>query len=61
MALVNMFGKTALEETQKDIELLHGELLRDILIELKKLNVHMAHLSDQNVTDQDIEEHDNVY
>jgi hypothetical protein len=50
-----------LEETQKDIELLHGELLRDILIELKKLNVHMAHLSDQNVTDQDIEEHDNVY
>lgn len=61
MALVNMFGKTALEETQKDIELLHGELLRDILIELKKLNVHMAHLSDQNVTDQDVEEHDNVY
>lgn len=61
MGLRNMFGDVALETTQEDVALLHGELLLKILIELKRMNVHLAHLTDQNVTDADVEENDNVY
>jgi len=61
MALRNLFGEVALETTQEDIALLHGELLHKILIELKRMNVHLAHLTDQNVTDADVEDNDNVY
>ena len=50
MALVNMFGGINLEDTQVD----NRELLLAILLELKKLNAHMAHMTDQHITDEDV-------
>jgi len=61
VALVNMFGKVALEETQLDIKLDHGEILMEVLLELRKINMHLAHMTDQHITDQDVEDTDNVY
>lgn len=48
--LINLFGETATEGTQLD-QLL---LLKDLLIQIKILNVHMAKLSDENVTVEDV-------
>ena len=48
--LINLFGETATEETQLD-QLL---LLKDLLIQIKILNVHMAKLSDERVTVEDV-------
>ena len=56
MGLRNLFGEIALEETQKDT----GELLLEVLTELKIMNVHLQHLSDQRVTKADVEEEINV-
>lgn len=61
MALVNMFGKVALEDTQLDIKLEHGEILMEVLLELRKINMHLAHMTDQHITDQDVEDTENVY
>ena len=61
MALVNMFGDVSLESTQQDINIQHGVLLQEILIELKKMNAHFAHLTDQRITDEDVEDNTNVY
>lgn len=56
MALRNLFGEVALEETQKEVGLTQEDLLIDILRQLKIMNLHLAHLSDQRITVDDIEE-----
>lgn len=48
--LVNLFGETATEETQLD----QLVLLKDLLIQIKILNVHMAKLSDEKVSIEDV-------
>lgn len=48
--LVNMFGDIALEATQLD----QADLLRELLIQIKILNVHMQKLSDENVRIDDV-------
>lgn len=56
MALVNMFGNVALESTQSEINIDHGEMLVQILRELKVMNQHLAAISGERVSDIDIEE-----
>ena len=48
--LINLFGETATEETQLD----QLSLLKDLLIQIKILNIHMSKLSDERVTVEDI-------
>lgn len=48
--LINLFGETATEETQLD----QLSLLKDLLIQIKILNVHMAKLSDERITVEDV-------
>ena len=55
MALVNMFGSLNLEDTQVD----NRELLLAILLELRKMNAHMEHITDQRITDEDVESEEN--
>lgn len=50
MALVNMFGKVALEDTQSDIKIEHGELLLEILRQLHTMNLHLATISGERVS-----------
>lgn len=50
--LVNAFGAITLEETQED----NRELLEEILLQLKIMNVHLQHLTDQVIRDEDIGE-----
>lgn len=54
MGLRNLFGEIALEETQVTNRLTQEEMLAQILIELRKLNLHMTHISDQRITNEDI-------
>lgn len=56
MGLRNLFGEVALEETQKDIGFTQEDLLIDILRQLKIMNMHLAHLSDQRIKIEDIED-----
>lgn len=49
--LVNAFGKIALDETSRDV----GELLEAILIELRMMNVHLAMMTDEEVTKGDVD------
>lgn len=50
MALRNMFGDVALESTQVDIKLDHGELLLEILRQLVVMNKHLAAISGERVS-----------
>ena len=50
--LVNAFGKITLEETQTD----NRELLEEILLQLKIMNVHLQYLTDERVRREDIGE-----
>jgi hypothetical protein len=45
-------GKITLEETQTD----NRELLEEILIQLKMMNIHLQHLTDQNIRREDVGE-----
>lgn len=56
MALRNLFGEVALEETQKEAAFTQEDLLIDILRQLKIMNMHLAHLSDQRIKIEDIED-----
>lgn len=56
MALRNLFGEVALEETQKEAAFTQEDLLIDILRQLKIMNLHLAHLSDQRIQIEDIED-----
>lgn len=50
--LVNMFGKVATEETQVS----QDQLLRELVIQLRILNIHMQKLSDEKVLREDVKE-----
>lgn len=58
MALCNVFGELALEGTQEEIRDILMEqqyvLLGEILKELRIMNIHLAHLSDQKVSEEDL-------
>jgi len=56
MGLRNAFGDIALEETQKEIGFTQEDLLIDILRQLKIMNMHLAHISDQRIQIEDIED-----
>lgn len=56
MALRNLFGEIALESSQKDTQ----ELLVEILTELKIMNLHLEHISDQRINRAEVEEELNV-
>lgn len=60
MALRNLFGDVALEATQLNISLDHGELLSDILKELRIMNVHLRAISGEKVDTHDIQEDHNA-
>lgn len=55
MGLRNMFGDVALEATQLDIKLDHGEALIEILKQLRIMNIHLAAISGERVNAQDVE------
>lgn len=50
MALRNLFGDVALESTQVDVKLEHGELLLEILRQLVIANKHLAAISGERVS-----------
>ncbi len=50
-SLVNAFGKITLDENSRDVE----ELLGAILLELRIINVHLAMMTDDEVTAEDVE------
>ncbi len=50
--LVNAFGKITLDETQRDTK----ELLHEILIELKKLDLHLSELSGLRINEDDVKD-----
>ena len=50
--LINVFGEVALDETQRDSR----ELLEEILIELRIMNVHMEAITNERVRKTDVEE-----
>ena len=60
MALRNLFGNVALESTQLDTNLTHGELLEEILKQLRMMNIHLAAISGEKVDTQDAEDNSNV-
>jgi len=49
--LVNAFGKIALDETNRDTR----ELLEAIIVELRIMNTHLAMLTDEELTVEDVE------
>lgn len=55
MALRNLFGDVALESTQVELNVTHGELLLEILVQLRIMNTHLAAISGERVNEQDIE------
>ncbi len=55
MALRNLFGDVALEATQLDINLNHGDTLLDILQQLRIMNVHLQAISGEKVDEHDTE------
>lgn len=60
MALRNLFGDVALEVTQLNTNLSHGELLGEILQQLRITNIHLAAISGEKVDTQDAEDNTNV-
>lgn len=56
MALRNLFGDVALEATQLSGNLTQEDLMIEVIKQLKIMNIHLAHLSDQTVRDEDVEE-----
>ena len=60
MALRNLFGEVSLESTQLDIKLDSGELLLDVLKQLRIMNVHLQAISGEKVDQHDIQEDHNV-
>ena len=56
MALRNLFGDVALEATQLEGNLTQEDLMIEVIKQLKIMNIHLAHLSDQTVRDEDVEE-----
>ena len=56
MGLRNAFGDIALESTQEDIKIDHGELLLAIFTELRIMNKHLEILSGEPVRRHDIED-----
>jgi hypothetical protein len=56
MGLRNAFGDIALESTQLENGQDAQDLLIDILRQLKIMNMHLAHISDQRIQIEDIEE-----
>lgn len=56
MSLRNLFGEVATEETLQEARFTQEDLLIDILRQLKVMNMHLAHLSDQRIKIEDIEE-----
>lgn len=50
--LVNVFGGVATEQTQEE----NVELMRELLVQIKILNIHMQTLSDQKVLVEDVYE-----
>lgn len=56
MGLRNAFGDIALESTQRENGQDAQDLLLDILRQLKIMNMHLAHLSDQRIKIEDIED-----
>ena len=51
MALVNLLGEIALEDTQLDSQ----QVLVEILLQLRMLNLHMAKLTDEKITRNDVQ------
>ena len=51
MALVNLLGEIALEDTQLDSQ----QVLVEILIQLRMLNLHMTKLTDEKITRNDVQ------
>ena len=51
MALVNLLGEIALEDTQLDSQ----QVLVEILIQLRMLNLHMSKLTDEKITRNDVQ------
>lgn len=49
-SLVNAFGKIALDETSRDIE----ELLAAVIVELRIMNTHLAMITTEEVTAEDV-------
>ena len=49
--LVNAFGKIALDENSRDIE----ERLDAIIAELRIMNTHLAMMTDDEITIEDVE------
>lgn len=56
MALRNLFGDVALEDTQLEGNLTQEDLLIEVVKQLKIMNLHLAHMSDQTVRDEEVEE-----
>ena len=56
MGLRNLFGEVATEETLQEMGFTQEDLLIDILRQLKIMNMHLAHLSDQRIKIEDIED-----
>ena len=51
MALVNLLGEIALEDTQLDSQ----QVLVEILVQLRMLNLHMTKLTDEKITRNDVQ------
>ena len=51
MALVNLLGDLSLEDTQLDSQ----QLLIEILIQLRIMNIHLSKLSDERISRNDVQ------
>ena len=60
MALRNIFGDVALESTQIETNISHGDLLLEVLKQLRMMNIHLAAISGEKVDTQDAEDNSNV-
>lgn len=56
MALRNLFGDVALEDTQLDIKLDHGELLLEMVKQLRIMNLHLQAISGEKIDSHDVQE-----
>lgn len=55
MALRNLFGEVALESTNLEARMEQGELLLEILVQLRIMNTHLAAISGERVTETEVE------
>lgn len=51
MALVNLLGEIALENTQLDSQ----QVLVEILLQLRMMNLHLSKLTDEKITSNDVQ------